>query len=310
MKMRGSMPPKFEIRDILRTLEEAGLENKLLIWDDGRMIVEEGHIALKDEMKFATRKYRAPYGMEELELRQEGKKLDAAGPLYVALTEYKKLDLATPSPFLVGTPGDKSHPVEKRFRDALEKEQAESGEGESMDETLSEVGEEMEVENTPDQDPAERDFTPQELLQDLSGDDWANTVTPPLASPRKDLELPLASETSNMGIKLLSAEESKKNAFEGNKWMILNTLDEKAWQDFLSEFNQRVKSKTTLEDFKKEMWNTVVKFGEPVLMGTGLDEKARKELLGRMIKLRGSEQKTKDDACKDSSTLKKKLMIK
>ena len=74
-KMRGSMPPKFEIRDILRTLEEAGLENKLLIWDDGRMIVEEGHNALKDEMKFATRKYRAPYGMEELELRQEGKSL-------------------------------------------------------------------------------------------------------------------------------------------------------------------------------------------------------------------------------------------
>ena len=64
----------------------------------------------------------------------------------------------------MGTPGDKSHPVEKRFRDALEKEQAESGEGESMDETLSEVGEEMEVENTPDQDPAERDFTPHELL--------------------------------------------------------------------------------------------------------------------------------------------------
>ena len=159
---------------------------------------------------------------------------------------------------------------------------------------------------TPDQDPAERDFTPQELLQDLSGDDWANTATPPLTSPRKDLELPLASEKSNMGMKLLSAEESKKNAFEGNKWMFLDPLDEKAWQDFLSEFNQRLKSKTTLEDFKKEIWNTVVKFGEPVLMGTGLDEKARKELLGRMIKLRGSKQKTKDDACKDSSTLNKK----
>ena len=80
--MRGSMPPKFEVRDILRTLEEAELETKLPIWDDGRMIVEEGHIALKDEMKFATRKYRATYGMEELELRQEKKKLDAAGPLY------------------------------------------------------------------------------------------------------------------------------------------------------------------------------------------------------------------------------------
>ena len=58
-KMRGSMPPKFEVREALRTLERAGLENKLPVWDDGRMIVEEGHIALKgDEMVFATRRYR------------------------------------------------------------------------------------------------------------------------------------------------------------------------------------------------------------------------------------------------------------
>ena len=93
--------------------------------------------------------------------------------------------------------------------------------------------------------------------------------------------------------------------------MFLNTLNERAWQDFLSEFNQRVKSETTLDDFKKELWNTVVKFGEPVLMGTGLDEKARKELLGRMISLREPEQKTKADACKDCFTLyKKKLIIK
>ena len=46
--------------------------------------------------------------------------------------------------------------------------------------------------------------------------------------------------------------------------------------------------------------------GEPVLMGTGLDEKARKELLSKMIKLRGTRRKTKDDECKDGSTLKKK----
>ena len=71
-------------------------------------------------------------------------------------------------------------------------------------------------------------------------------------------------------------------------------------------FNQKVKSKTTLEDFKEELWDTVVKFGEPVLMGTGLDEKAREELLSKMIKLREEERKTKDDACKDSSTLNKK----
>ena len=35
-KMRGSMPPKFEVRDILRTLDQADLENMLPVWDDGR----------------------------------------------------------------------------------------------------------------------------------------------------------------------------------------------------------------------------------------------------------------------------------
>ena len=199
----------------------------------------------------------------------------------------------------MGTPGDRrSHPVENRFRDALERE--------SMDETLSEAGEEMKLGNTADQDPAERDFTTHELLQDLSGDDWANTATPPLGSPRKDLELTLASDTSSMGMILLSAEESKKNAFEGDKWMILNTLDEKTWQDFLSEFSQRVDCEVKLEDFKEELWNTVVKFRKPVLMATGLDEKARKELLEKMISLREPKQKIKADACKDSSTLNKK----
>ena len=58
--------------------------------------MNEEHIALKDDMKFATRKYRAPYGLEQVEMRQEGRELDAAGQLYVALTEYKKLDPATP----------------------------------------------------------------------------------------------------------------------------------------------------------------------------------------------------------------------
>ena len=80
----------------MRTLEQARLENMLPVWDDGRMIVEDGNIALKDETKFATRKYPAPYGLEQLEMKQEEKELDAAGPIYVALTEYKKLDPATP----------------------------------------------------------------------------------------------------------------------------------------------------------------------------------------------------------------------
>ena len=181
-KMRGSMPQKFEAWEILRTLDRASLESGLPIWDDSRMIVEEGHIALKDEMKFATRKYRAPYGLEQVKMRQEGKELDAAGSLYVALTEYKKQDPATPSPLSVGTPGDKrSGPVEDRFRKILERRQTESGE-ESMEETLSEMGEEMEVGNTPEPKPAEVDFTAQELLRNLSGDDWADSATPPLTS--------------------------------------------------------------------------------------------------------------------------------
>ena len=85
-RLEAQCPRKFEVRDILRTLEQAELENKLPIWDDGRMIVEEGHNALKDEMS-ATRKYRAPYGLEQLEMKQQEKELDAAGPLYVAPTE-------------------------------------------------------------------------------------------------------------------------------------------------------------------------------------------------------------------------------
>ena len=97
-------------------------------------------MALKDDMKLATRKYRAPYGLEDLELRQEGKRLDAAGPLYVSLTEYKKAGPTTPSPLSVRTTGDKrSLPIENGLKEALEREQAESGEGVSMDETLSEA---------------------------------------------------------------------------------------------------------------------------------------------------------------------------
>ena len=283
----------------------------LPVWDDGRMIVEEGHIARNDEMTFSTRKYWAPYGLEQVEMRQEGKELDAAGPLYVALTEYKKSDPATTSPLSVGTPGDKrSGPVEDRLKRILERRRAESEE-ESMVETLSEAGEEMEVENTPEPKQAEEDFRALELLIDLSGDDWADTATPPLtSSPRKNLELPLTSETSNTGMILWSAEESEKNTYVGNKAMFLGTMDEKAWREFLREFNREANSETTLNNVKEELWNAVVKFGELVLMATGLDEKARKKLLSRMVELRETQPKTRDDECKDSSTLKQKTVDK
>ena len=117
--MRGSMPPKFVVRDVLRTLEEAGLENKLPVYDDGRMIVEEGHMGLKDDMKLATRKYRAPDGLEELELNQEGKRLDAGDPcMYPSPSIRRRIrQHPHPSPLSVGTPRDKrSLPVEKRVQ--------------------------------------------------------------------------------------------------------------------------------------------------------------------------------------------------
>ena len=108
-----------------------------------------------------------------------------------------------------------------------------------------------------------------------------------------------------MGMILLSAEESENNTIEGNKAMFLGALDEKAWREFLREFNQEANSETTLENFKE-----VVKFGEPVLMVIGLDEKARKELLSKMFELRETQPKTRDDDCKDNSTLKQKTVNK
>ena len=307
-KMRGSMPPKFEVRNALRVLERASLENQLPAWDDGRMIVEEGHIALKaDEMLFAARRYRAPYGLEQVERNQEGRKLDAAGPLYVARTEHKGTNPTTPSPLSVDTPGEKrSGTVEDRFKRILERREAESGD-ESMDETLSEAGEDMEVGNTPEQKPAEEEFTAQELLKDLSEENRADTPTPPLtSSPRKYPEMSLTSENPNMGMIFLSAERREKNTFEGNRDAFLGTLNEDAWEEFLSDFNREVDEDTTLDNFKEELWDTVVKFGEPVLMGTGLEEKARGELLSKMVELRKTSKKTREDKCKDSSTPKQK----
>ena len=176
---------------------------------------------------------------------------------------------------------------------------------------LNHGGEDMEVGNTPEPKPSEEEFTTQELLKDLSGVNWADTATPPMtSSPRKNLELPLTSETSNMGMILLSAEEREKNTFEGNKTMFLGTLEEDAWREFLREFNREVNSENTLDDFKEELWDTVVKFGEPVLMGTDLEEKARGELLSKMVELRKASLKTKEDECKDSSTLKQKTVNK
>ena len=109
-----------------------------------------------------------------------------------------------------------------------------------------------------------------------------------------------------MGIVLLTDEAREKNTFEGNKEMFLSTLDEEAQHSFLSEFKQWVEDKVKVDDFKEELWSTVVKIGEPVLIGDGLDEKVRKGLLEKMIGLRKQKQDTGANPCKSSSTLNKK----
>ena len=48
----------------------------------------------------------------------------------------------------------------------------------------------------------------------------------------------------------------------------------------MDECNQRVENKVRgVDDFKEELWSTLVKFEEPVLIFTGLDEKGREGLL-------------------------------
>ena len=74
------MPLKYEVRDVNKVLERAGFQNMEPLYDSGRMIVEQRYLALKDEMNFCTRTPLAPHGLEEVELRYDGRILDAAGP--------------------------------------------------------------------------------------------------------------------------------------------------------------------------------------------------------------------------------------
>ena len=60
--------------------------------------------------------------------------------------------------------------------------------------------------------------------------------------------------------------------------------------------------KVDVEEFKEELWDIVVEFGEPILMRTGLDKVTREEL----IHIQETRPKTEPKSCKDSSTLKMK----
>ena len=124
-------------------------------------------------MKGSTRKHLAPYGLEEIELQHDRQMLNAAGALYVPLTEYKLADPAMPSPLLVDTPGDKrSLPVKVRFENALKRERPEVMEGEKRNETLSEP--EKDIGATPNEEIVPGNYSPgttRKLLQDLRGED-------------------------------------------------------------------------------------------------------------------------------------------
>ena len=147
--------------------------------------------------------------------------------------------------------------------------------------------------------------TTRELPQDLRGEEWADTATPPLGSPRKNLELKLGIQPVDMGLVFLSSESKKESTFEANKTMFMSTLDQDGWQKFLMELDQKVERKVDVEEFKEELWDIVVEFGEPILMRSGLDKEAREELLSKMIHIRETRPNTEPRFCKDSSTRKK-----
>ena len=145
------------------------------------------------------------------------------------------------------------------------------------------------------------------MLQDLSGEgeDWADTATPPLGSPRKNLKLKLGNELSNMGMVLLSDKARAKIT------VFLYTLDKKGWLELLSKFDQKLERKIEVDEFKKELWDTVVEFGEPISLATGQDENAREELPSKMVHMRGTRTNIEPKPFKNSSTLqKRKVKIK
>ena len=60
-----------------------------------------------------------------------------------------------------------------------------------------------------------------------------------------------------------------------------------------------------VEEFKEDLWDIVVQFGEPLSMVTGLHKEAREKLPSKMVHIRETRPNTEPRSCKDSSTLKK-----
>ena len=92
--------------------------------------------------------------------------------------------------------------------------------------------------------------------------------------------------------------------------MFLITLEQKGWLDFLKKFNPKIERKLDVDEFKEELWDTKVEFGESFLMATRLVKKAREELLDKIVHMREPRANTGPKSCKDSSTLKEKSKTK
>ena len=58
--------------------------------------------------------------------------------------------------------------------------------------------------------------------------------------------------------------------------MFLSILDQEVWQNSLTVFNRKVERKVNVEEFKEELRDIVMEFGEFILIETaGLDKVAR-----------------------------------
>ena len=54
------MPPRIDVRGVRRVLEKVKFEKKKPVYDDGRVIVGEGHVTLKAESRCRTRRNLVP----------------------------------------------------------------------------------------------------------------------------------------------------------------------------------------------------------------------------------------------------------
>ena len=95
-------------------------------------------------------------------------------------------------------------------------------EGEIKEDALSDPEEDIHTGATPAEEA---------VLQDLSGEEWADTATPPLDSPRKNLQLQLGSQPMDMSMVFLSNDSEEEKTIEKNQTIFLNTLDQMGWQN-------------------------------------------------------------------------------